>query len=256
MSILEDLMAVGGFSGRQLQEETGLKDFKDIDILPEEDFDKLSRAIASRIQIAYVAGLFDRHSSWSILKLMPNREKNQGTTSTGRNRGPINLPSYSIRIRFMTKHKLLAEVLEKVLGEGFTTYHKSSKAYCLFLTSRKARRVIDKLLPYLVLKRQEALLLQEASSILESNPGMGKAVIAQNVEYSGRAQVYPSVKAASEALHMGKNGSMLISGVLGGKAKTSHGYHFYYAANLYKDLSYLDKLDEICLKLKKLKESR
>lgn len=202
-----------------------------------ETMEKISVVLASKLSAAYIAGLFDRMSSWSIAKVLPNKKHRKKTGNTG----PINFPVYSARIRFITKHRLLAEVFKKFFGVGFI--HPLHNQWNFFAANRKAKEVAEKLLPYLILKRDAALDIIETVDILESRPGQGKAILAVNLKYS-TVKLYQSTREAASALGIAPPN---ITDCLQEKQHTckNETYTFQYAPEELKDRSYLVKLERL-----------
>jgi hypothetical protein len=196
--------------------------------LSEEDLDKISKVLSTRLKIAYIAGLFDRRSSWTVLRLRPAA---RFLKDDGNNTGPVNFTNYSSRIRFVTKHKLLAEVLEAYFGAGFVSRSEchGCTRYEFFVTNRRAQEVAEKLLPHLILKKQQAEIIIKVSEIMRSANRNSKAVVATNIKY-GTSYIYPSTLEASKTLHIPLN---RISSCLIGRQKTTivgkHWYKFEYA---------------------------
>lgn len=179
--------ACGGLSQRQLAREAGVHHSSIAYYeagersLTTETMEKISNVLGQKLTAAYVAGLFDRHSSWTILKLEPNPEKFT-TIRNGRktNTGPINLPSYNARVRFTTNDVLIANVLKAFFGAGFVHDRNKGKGnpyFTLFAANQKASIVAEMLLPYLVVKRKVALDVIEMTRILARRPGQTKDII-------------------------------------------------------------------------------
>lgn len=193
--LLEDLMQTTGTSRSELARKSGVA-IKDLTDPTQEVEDKIANVLASRLTASYVAGLFDRSSSWNIIKVLPNRVKH--TRSNGKNSGPINIPNYSVRIRFNTASRLLAKVLESFFGAGFVV-PRNTGGFELFASNKKSKVVIEKLLPYLVVKRKKALDFLTVLSILEAKPNQ-RINIGVTYLANGSMRVFRGLKEASKAL--------------------------------------------------------
>lgn len=108
---------------------------------------KLVDTLSKYVDLAYVAGLFDRASSIIITK------NKAGTTNTS------NHVHYVARVVFGTKHKELAELIRSIFNIGEVSYQKSSNRYSFYAFSKSSEVVLEKLLPYLKIKRKKAEIL-------------------------------------------------------------------------------------------------
>ena len=252
--MLADLREAGGLTKDELVKVSGIPKYRinkyenGHEIRREDDLERISRVIADRLQIAYIAGLFDRVSSWTIVKVLPNPSKYKGK-SGGMNTGPINNPVYSARVRFTTKHKILASVIEAKFGVGFVTYSKLLDSYCFFAANRKALEVAETLLPYLTLKRRQAELIIELTSLLQTNSKQGKTgreIVGVYIP-SGRTTVFKDFEEVEERLHISRHS---VIGCCMEKQKTTKNgtYTFYYGGKKADSLefkAYYDNLEEI-----------
>lgn len=257
MNILTNLReASGGMSRHALAKEAGLHHsvvnrFESGEgNLSAESMEKIAKVISSKLQLAYIAGLFDRASSWNIIKINPDPKKYKKKSG---NTGPINYPVYSARIRFTTKHKLLSKVLESFFGEGFTVKVSKKGRYVFFAANRKAKIIAELLLPYLVLKRAEALKIIELVTILENSKARGKngkKVIATYLP-SFKVRVFNGITDASRSLNIPV---WSISNCCRGNQHTTKNntYTFSYLDEVVdKDMSHLEILERIYQEMRK-----
>lgn len=199
---LTELRTVTNLSQRHIAKEVGVHHStiqrfeKGERELPTEVLEQVSKVIAQKLSTVYVAGLFDRSSCLSIVKVLPNRKKY--TKADGNNTGPINFPVYSVRVRFRTSSKLLATVLEQFFGSGFV-YHSCGDGWTLVCAHKKSRIVLETLLPYLIVKRTRAVDLLKVLDILDTKPRMRTPLQITNLE-SGYSRVLPSAVEVAKVL--------------------------------------------------------
>lgn len=181
-----------GLTLRQLAAETGIK-FQTISDLERghtkltaDKVDILSSALARFVDLSYVAGLFDRKSSIGILRVNP---KTREQLAKG-NGGTLYGPSFLVRVEFRTKHKLLVELVQKVLGAGtHTTVQGKGKpwvTHTFMAWSANGEKVINQLLPYLKVKRRQAELCLELREMQKVNRKYSSAGLTQ--DYVDRAE--------------------------------------------------------------------
>lgn len=181
-----------GLTLRQLADETGIK-FQTISDLERghtkltaDKVDILSSALARFIDLSYVAGLFDRKSSIGILRVNP---KTREQLAKG-NGGTLYGPTFLVRVEFRTKHKLLVELVQKVLVTGtHTTVQGKGKpwvTHTFMAWSANGEKVINQLLPYLKVKRRQAELCLELREMQKVNRKYSIAGLTQ--DYVDRAE--------------------------------------------------------------------
>lgn len=181
-----------GLTLRQLAAKTGIK-FQTISDLERghtkltaDKVDILSSALARFIDLSYVAGLFDRKSSIGILRVNP---KTREQLAKG-NGGTLYGPSFLVRVEFRTKHKLLVELIQKVLGAGTHTTVQNAGSPTIIHTfmawSANGEKVINQLLPYLKVKRRQAELCLELREMQKVNRKYSSAGLTQ--DYVDRAE--------------------------------------------------------------------
>lgn len=182
-----------GLTLRQLADETGIK-FQTISDLERghskltaDKVDILSSALARFVDLSYVAGLFDRKSSIGILRVNPKTREEVQKKGNG---GSVTGPSFIVRVEFRTKHKLLVEIIKKVLGAGtFTSVQNKDKPWVthIFMAwSANGEKVINQLLPYLKVKRRQAELCLELREMQKVNRKYSSAGLTQ--DYVDRAE--------------------------------------------------------------------
>jgi transcriptional regulator with XRE-family HTH domain len=169
MSILKALRESSGISQRELAKEAGVSRTAIYDTeqgkrdLPADVMDKISAVIAEKIELSYVAGLFDRRSRISILKVHPPKVRTQSRSSVS--------PHYIARVEFSSVHPLLLEVIQKVFKCG-TFYHSPKKnpvTHGFMAWSFNAEQVLTQLLPYIKLKRPQIQKILELRAIQNYN---------------------------------------------------------------------------------------
>lgn len=116
------------------------------DSLTDDLASKIGNIIAEKLDLAYVAGLFDRKSSITITRIS-QKKKSKFSYPTSENY------NYIPRVVFSTKHKILVDIILKIMGVGFYTYLKASKLHQFSAFSKNAETVLTKLYPYIKLKR-------------------------------------------------------------------------------------------------------
>lgn len=169
--VLKSLREASNLSQRDLANLAGVSRTKIFDIEQGKSSavalaDKINTIIAERLDLAYVAGLFDRKSSITTLKNKPDYVKR----GPGRVDNPS--PHYVVRVEFLSRHKLLIDIIHKVFKCGsITTIKQDGQVrYWKFMAwSKNAERVLEELYPYLRLKRQQAELLLQLRFLQNSN---------------------------------------------------------------------------------------
>lgn len=160
MNILTSIRETIGLSRGELAKLSGVPRSTLYDIetfnreVPEKHVDSLAKVLAEHTNIAYVAGLFDRSSSWLITRLKV------GFTNTAKSE------HYLSRIHFCTKHKILAETIKSIMGVGevcwIKDYKNKNNGHWLYYAHCKSAAVVaEKLLPYLIIKKGKAETLIE-----------------------------------------------------------------------------------------------
>jgi transcriptional regulator with XRE-family HTH domain len=134
--------------------------------------DKLSGTLSQFIDLSYVAGLYDRKSSITILRVkqISSKEKTSGKWHGGWSQGY----GYLARVEFRSKHKFLVELIQKVFGCGSITHTKYSKdpektCWTFMAWSDNAEQVLDKIYPYIKLKRQQCDLIFKLRELQKNN---------------------------------------------------------------------------------------
>lgn len=168
--LLKSVRLNAGLSLRDLAKETGIsfQTISDLERghskLTEDRVDLLSSALARFVDTAYVAGLFDRKSSIGILKVKPvTREK----LKEKQNGGSVTGPTYLVRVEFRTKHKLLVDLIQKIMGCG--TFTNVNNTHIFMAWSANGERVLNTLMPYLKVKRRQAELCLELRDMQNDN---------------------------------------------------------------------------------------
>lgn len=139
--------------------------------------------------LAYLAGIVDGEGYIGIKKTKPHTEKN-GAKS----------PSYHERIQIrMTDEdaiRLLAETLGGWYYKEKPGHHQSRlPLYCYAVSDKKASEIINKLLPWLRVKKRDALLVLELRARKNANPkhgnGFGRMT---DEELEAREQLYKACR--------------------------------------------------------------
>lgn len=125
-------------------------------------FYKLVETLASKVELAYIAGLVDRCSSINIGK------NKAGATNTSKH------PHYIAKFIVTSIHEEIPEIIRTVLGVGETTTVKSYNGsrdhyYSYYAHNQAAGKALEKLLPYLKIKRQKAQILLDFRKEMEFN---------------------------------------------------------------------------------------
>lgn len=141
--------------------------------------DKFSNTLAQYVDTSYVAGLFDRKSSMSILRVKKQDKKDKYGG------GWVLGDGYIARIEFNTIHKVIINILQKVFDCG--TYYRTNvgESYRFMAWSDNAEKVLTKLYPYLKVKRRHAEILLELREMQHNNRHLGfvnRGVKPQSVE--------------------------------------------------------------------------
>lgn len=196
-NLLKELRAVTNTSQRELARIAGTSRTTVYDYetnqrpIPEVTAEKIAKAISSRLTAAYIAGLFDAKGILTIIRVAPNREKFGRKQGKRSNTGPVTTPNYSVRVRLITDSSLLANVLKQFFGAGFVS-KRSETQYEFFAASKKAAKVLNVLIPYLVIKRERAQMLLDMQEIMETRP--------IRMSRDSTTQVFRSVPEASRSL--------------------------------------------------------
>ncbi len=166
MNLIKELRETAGLSQRELAKEIGMSRTKVYNlendkaaVLREGELERLSKAFAKNIELAYVAGLFDRASQINITRIAPFKIHDSQES-----------PMYISRIQFHTKHEVLANVVMSVFGTGRVCPIKDKgriKSYMFYAHCESVDKVIDLLLPYVRIKREKLLILKEFRAYLE-----------------------------------------------------------------------------------------
>lgn len=153
--------------------------------------DKITKAIAERIELSYIAGLIDRRCVFTIYNAKPKSYNCR--TQEG----------FEVRIIFNTKHKILVELMQKVLKAGKVMPRKSSYknedciGWCFQAFTKDAEVVLDKLLPYLKIKKPLAEILLDLRELQNSEVGRAKS---GNEEYIAQQRALYDKFMAKKAL--------------------------------------------------------
>lgn len=168
--LLKSVRTNAGLTLRQLASKTKIpfQTISDLERghtkLTPERVDILADTLSKFVDKAYVAGLFDRKSSIGILKVKPVtrkelKEKNNGGSVTG--------PTFLVRVEFRSKHKLLIDLIQKVMGCGTLTSVNNTHVFMAW--SANGERVLNTLMPYLKVKRRQAELCLELREMQKDN---------------------------------------------------------------------------------------
>lgn len=126
--------------------------------------DRLIYELSKYVELSYIAGLVDRASSITITK------NKAGHTNTSK------YPHYIARFTVGSKHKEIAELVRRVLGVGSVTtlyekidgkkvpYRYNYYAHCV-----QSGQALEKLFPYLKIKREKAKILLEFRELMTKN---------------------------------------------------------------------------------------
>jgi len=165
-NLLKSLRESAGLSQRDLATAVGISRTKVFNLeqkssLGENEVDLFSKALAKTIDLSYVAGLFDRASTFSITRIAPGKiHALQKSTA------------YIARIQFSSNHKLLVDILMSVFGTGKVCpqkYNNGTTRWIYYSHNQSVDVVLEMLIPYLKLKREKALVLQEFRQFLETS---------------------------------------------------------------------------------------
>lgn len=155
MSIYKDIRESANLSQCKLSKLSGVSRATIYDIetrgnSPRPDtLDKLAKTLSEFTDLAYVAGLFDRSSTITITR-----------NKAGRTNTSIR-PHYLARVVFNSKHRILCEIVKTILdcGNVCPVSSKTFEGFSFYAHSKDAGKALEKLLPYLKLKRAKALVL-------------------------------------------------------------------------------------------------
>lgn len=162
MRVIKELRESCGLSRNKLADLMNVSDSKIYDMetgrrkAKDEDLEVLGKVIAERIDLSYVAGLFDRSSIITITRTAPYKiHKHQHS------------PAYIARVVFNSKYKILCEIIKNVFGVGKVSTYKNGGMYSYYAHCEDVDNVLQKLLPYIKLKRHKVETLIEFRSFLE-----------------------------------------------------------------------------------------
>lgn len=130
-----------------------------------EKANKIASVLSRFVDLSYIAGLFDKGSTIGISIQNTQYLNNRSSQNTGYSKNPYYYP----RVQFYSKHKLLLEILQKVFEVGTFSYSKKTGMYTYMAWSGNAEIVLEKLLPYLRIKRKQAELCLELRQIQNYN---------------------------------------------------------------------------------------
>lgn len=119
---------------------------------------RVLEALSEKIELAYVAGLVDRASSITITK------NKAGHTKTSKS------PHYIAKFILCSIHLEICEIVRNILKIGEVSYSRNSKGnkyYQYYAHCKSAGTAIEKLLPYLKIKRAKAETLLEFRKCME-----------------------------------------------------------------------------------------
>lgn len=158
-ALLKSLRESSGLSQRDLASELGVSRTKVFNVennkskLSPELEEMIAKVIAERIEFSYIAGLFDRRCSFNIYLAKPSHYNCRIQNG------------YEIRISFNTKHKILTDILQAVFKNGRVLPRKGTSKVPVHWTfqafTAEGEEVLEKLLPYLKVKRQLAEIMLE-----------------------------------------------------------------------------------------------
>ncbi len=162
-NVLKGLREAAGLSQRDLAKEVGISRTKVYDLENKKDLtvqeaELFSESLAKTIDLAYVSGLFDRASIFSITRIAPGKLHDHQKS-----------PAYVASIRFSSNHKILVDILKQVFGVGKVCPQKQTDSkirWIYYAHNKNVDTVLEKLIPYLRLKREKALVLKEFRSFL------------------------------------------------------------------------------------------
>ena len=165
-NLLKSLREAANLSQQELATRTGLSrtkvyNLENRDLLNQDETDLFSKVLAETIDLSYVAGLFDRASSFLIIKVARGKIHEHQLS-----------PTYIASISFTTNQKLLADTLREVFGVGevcsVTQYgaQAGKSRWNYYARSHSVDIILEKMIPYLRLKRKKAILLQEFRNYL------------------------------------------------------------------------------------------
>jgi transcriptional regulator with XRE-family HTH domain len=157
--IIKELRESTGLSQRDLASIAGFSRSKVFDLeqgrnIKKEDLVTLSKIFAKRINMSYIAELFDRASSVGITKIHPYKIHSYQVS-----------PTYISRVMFHSKHEILCNLIMEVVGSGKVCPAKNGFQY--YAHCQAADAAVDALLPYLVIKKAKFLILKEFRVLLE-----------------------------------------------------------------------------------------
>jgi len=161
MKIIKELRESCGLSQKKLAGLLNVSDTKIYDMetgrrkAKNTDLEALGKIMAERIDLSYVAGLFDRSSIITITRTAPYKiHKYQHS------------PMYVSRVVFNSKHRILCEIIKNVFGVGKVSTSKNGN-HSYYAHCEDVDLVLEKLLPYIKLKRYKVETLIEFRKFLE-----------------------------------------------------------------------------------------
>lgn len=167
-ALLKSLREAAGLSQTELGELVGKShdgiyrlEAAKAKITPELE-DLIASAIAERIEFSYIAGLIDRRCIFTIFKAEPKSYNCRKQTG------------YEARVIFNTSHKFIAELMVKVLGAGQVQPRKTNNkdkthvGWCFQAFTKDAEVVLNKIQPYLKIKKPLADLMLDLRDVQNS----------------------------------------------------------------------------------------
>ncbi len=108
----------------------------------------------TEIEKAYLAGLFDGEGSVSVARTKPNN-KNRDRTYR-----------YTLEVTLTNTHQKTIEMFSKLFNGSYSRIRHHDKvgwkdAHCIRWSSLKAKSFLEELLPYLIIKKEQAKLAIE-----------------------------------------------------------------------------------------------
>lgn len=105
--------------------------------------------------LAYLAGIIDGEGCLLIRKNFSNKGN----------------PCYSPNLTFAMQNEKPSQLFSSVFGtKSYTTIMKNKNYWGVSIGGKKIKSILESLMPYLMVKKQEALLLLELIKNLEENP--------------------------------------------------------------------------------------
>ncbi len=201
MKLIKELRETSNLSQRELAKLVGVSRTKIYDLendkskLKDEDMQRLVSIFSKNIELAYVAGLFDRGCSIQIVKIAPYKiHKSQIS------------PQYLASIKFRSKFEILCQIVKETFGVGKVCNRETSDRpyYEYYVACENVDKVVDLLLPYCKIKRAKLLVMKEFRAFLEATRDEWRANPTskyRNIIYQTDAE-WLTIKQMQEALNL------------------------------------------------------